>query len=295
LALSPLALGLTTGPYLWWASHRLHDRKVAVEAWSAAAIFVAGVALDVPSSTVLDDIGTSLLLGLMLLGTGRALMLRRRIRGQATAQSASTTPATALTESPASWNPDAFPAGRQLFADPSQPTSWTASLSLVCNGRDEHCVGLTPSQAWTYAAVGAAITGACVLLHTSEFAGTGGGLMTVPIFAPLVRQRLHGPVVKYRRWGVAQDVHLDTAVAVTAATRWGRCMRRTLAVTGPSGENPVRVRVGTSGQVAVRAHLAGWLLREGVSATPEAAAMLRERTWTEPSWVTGPPAPSGSH
>jgi hypothetical protein len=266
--------GLTIGPYVLTVAYRTRSRVLALEGsiWIVATVAVYALTINSGDDSNAGTAAGLLLLSAMVAGCGRAMILRRRVARQ----TLDAPPAAVLEAAPATWNPSAFPAAHQSGASWSSP--------LVCDGQDEHYLGTTPRQAWAFAAGGAALLAVGIPLNVSDLFVAGGVLIVTPVVAASTRQRVNGPLIRRRDMGVASSVRLDTATSVAAATNPTRLPgRRAIEITGPDTARPVRVFVGFARHTAFRTHLAGWLFREGVTMTPDAAAMLREPEWATPS------------
>ncbi|HVY10018.1 MAG TPA: hypothetical protein VHB18_07720 [Mycobacteriales bacterium] len=297
-ALSPLLLGFTAGPYLWWAYRRLNNRWIAFEAVVAALVTIGGFVLAQAASERVSDGGGYLLCAAMVYGTGRALVLRPRIRRHATPAlpgaadnrpDAPTDVAWGPVEArpPAAWDPAGFPATARPASDPLRPDTWATPFD--CDGRDHHDLTVPATHTIAYALTGLLSVSLAGITH--EYArtlATGIPLLLFPALAAAFRQQIDGPVVTYRTWGVRHTFRLDTATeahVIARRSRKSRPLPRSLYVAGPDAAKPVRIALGTfrKGGRDARAHLAGWLLRDGVVVDAEVRQLLSETASPAPS------------
>ncbi|HZT66457.1 MAG TPA: hypothetical protein VFA11_11765 [Acidimicrobiales bacterium] len=270
-ALAPLLLALPAGPFFGWAAWRLRSRVVAVEAALYGSATVAFFALTSQPSGTVQNVGVVVGLGVMVVATVRAFVLRARVfrlRSPATGTETGGTDC----PPPPGWTP-VFPASSVGAPDPDRPATWIAPLA--CNGRDQHLVSLPAWRTIGYVFGGASLIAVQLYLHVyGRGLGIGIGLLLTPLFVVLFSRRLDGPVLYYRNWGVRRAVRLDrvSAVATTAAARYA-----TLLLSAQGVRRPVRVSLRSTGYVAppaVADHLRGWLERPGVQITPAASAVL---------------------
>lgn len=272
-ALSPLLAGITTPAYLLLAARKLRSRVLAVEAGLVLCAVVVAFILAASNDDSLNTGGGFIFIGLMLGGTSQAFVLRRQIHGYTRPVPATTSVAWAppVAGPGAAWDPNAFPKGQREYVDPMRPNTWATPFD--CDGRDSHDVTTPPLRLLGLAFFGGAVSVATALyLHFPMGAFSAGiGLILTPLIAASSRQQIEGPVFIYRRGWRRRRLRLDTATeahVVVRRTRKGGPLKSTgLYVLGPDAPSPVKISVGAfrPGISDLRAHLAGWLLRDGVT------------------------------
>lgn len=269
-ALSPILFGITAGPYALWAGRRTHRRDWINEGYLDLAITAGWIALlaSTGDSSSGNAVGGFVVIAQALVGTARALSMRRAVQAQLPASS----PTANADAAPTPWRPEAFPIGSTQGAIRSPAAS---SVPIQCDGQDAHDPYLSPRQYLTGAVV-FVLGGAVLNLLYSNGSGLTLGAVCAVMYAGLAafHQRLDGPVVIYRRWGVRGEFRLDTATAVRVVTPG---FGRTLAIYGPDSSSRIHLRLRMAHVVSpeVRAHLGGWLLRDGVTISPDLAAWLK--------------------
>jgi hypothetical protein len=271
-ALSPLAMGVPAAFCIAWAARRLNSVRLAAMAGVFGAATLIATLLLVFGSDSQQDTGSALLTAIGILGATQNLLLRPRLFAATTATS---TLSSCVVQ--AAWNPMAFPAAGGGPADPRNPATWHTPFE--CDGRDGHEIGMPPRQALLFMVPGIVVTAGCLWLHIyARPLGTGIGLLLVPAFAEAFRAQVIGPKVIYRVWGTSHTFRLDRATGVDlATTKKGKLLPHSLALTGPDSAKPVKITVANPkrpNNPQVRAHFAGWLLRDGVIITPRAHELL---------------------
>lgn len=276
-ALAPLELGIPAMPCFVIAAWR--RRTFAL--WAEAAVYgVATVVFfslaNAPDGSAAQDVGGLLGAALMLVATGRALAIRRRVFGLVTIDRAGGPAVPRANTSPVTWQ---APPDRTLDVpyDPAQPATWRTPFT--CTGYDAHVVSGLTARFVVIGVAGVGLLVTAVLVHAPSRAfGVAGGMALVPLLLVLFSQRLDGPVLRYRMWGVSRELRLDEVTAVATAKRAPLALR----LSAP-GRRPVSVSLNagaTAVAVDVRDHLRGWLDRPGVALTPAAADLLRGTTAT---------------
>lgn len=173
------------------------------------------------------------------------------------------------------WQP-AFPGSERRPADAKDPSTWPSPF--VCTGHDRHELGVPLASTFGYFAGGVGLLALSLFTHTGgRTLGVAAGMLLVPLFVVLFRERLDGAVLEYRMWGVPRSLPLQQVISVRTARRAGP--NTSIGLRAP-GRRPVRVVMRAGSYAAPQAvcdHLRGWLERPGVDITPAAAALLRGR------------------
>lgn len=266
----PLALGVPAMPSFLWASWRLRSRRLAIEAVVYGVATVAFFWLAGRPSETAATVGGLIGLCVMVVPTARAFVLRRRVFGLSEVPIARPveTGAPAPPWSPPWSTDDTTPPTTP--ADPHDPSTWV--LPFACTGDDRHELGPPLSRTYAYGSMGVALLALGLVLHTQDRSlWLGFGFLVVPLSAVLFAQRVDGPTLRYRTFGVPRTLRLDEVITVA--------VRRpsTLVLSDADGRT---ARVGATTDSLVREHLRGWLAHPGVAMSPGAAALLGDDSST---------------
>lgn len=252
-ATAPLLVALPAGPCFAWAAWKLRSRWLAL----CAGVYIVGTIVFGALAAETDwrgDLAGAVGLAVMAGATVHALVIRRRVFNLVR-------PPTVMAAPPPQDRMASFPAS-PARSDPLDPATW--HLPFSCTGHDRHRLGLPLGQTFGYAASGAALLAATVILDLSERAlGPALGALLVPVLVAMFSQELDGSTLRYRWWGVSRVLRLDEVGSVRVAPRsWGSS---TLVLEAP-GQRPIRVALRTAAYVAepqVRQHLRGCWTDQG--------------------------------